>query len=58
MDELNFNDDTDSPKHSRYKSGSRVKPEPKLTRKQNRFREIEQRLEEQRLKKELQDLFP
>lgn len=57
MDDLDFNDETHTPKHSRTGYGSTVKPEQKRIRKQNKFREIEQLLEERRLQKELQELY-
>jgi hypothetical protein len=57
MNELNFNDEVHVQKFHRPGVGSSIKPEQKLIRKPHKFREIEERLEEQRLQKELRELF-
>lgn len=57
MDELDFNDEVNATKHSRTGYGSAMKPDQKRIRKQHKFREIEQLLEERRLQKELQELY-
>ena len=57
MDELDFNDKIINPKYSRSGYGSSAKASQKRIRKQQKFREIEQLLEERRLQKELQELI-
>ncbi len=57
MDELNFDDEVHTQKHTRSGYGSTTKPEQKRIRKQHKFREIEQRLEERRLQNELCDIL-
>lgn len=57
MDELDFNDEVNITKYHRSGCGSAIKPEQKLICKHHKFREIEQRLEEQRLRKELREFY-
>lgn len=57
MDELDFNDREHAFRFNRSGYNSSIKPEQKRIRKQHKLREIEQRLEEQRLQKELQELY-
>ena len=57
MDELDFSDKINTQKPSRTGYGSTTKPAQNRIRKQNKFREIEQLLEERRLQKELQELY-
>lgn len=57
MDELDFNDREHISRFNRSGYNSSMKPEQKRVRKQHKFREIEQRLEEKRLRRELSDLY-